>query len=112
MLLSIWHILLNQKSKSFFANQFDQTTFYDQTTIMGNSQHLGNTTTDCLPGKFTGYRAPSKLQRKARQMEYYDEEEDSGTSREGDGNDRTNYCEQTGLLAEAESCDESSSSED
>ena len=32
-LMSVWHIVLNRKKKSFFSDQFD-TTFFDQTTMM------------------------------------------------------------------------------
>mmetsp|Transcript_13102 Transcript_13102/g.15673 ORF Transcript_13102/g.15673 Transcript_13102/m.15673 type:complete len:123 (+) Transcript_13102:684-1052(+) len=43
--LSAWHIVLNQKTKSFFANQFEQSTMYDQTTFLeqddDESRHWG-----------------------------------------------------------------------
>ena len=33
-ILSAWHLALNERSKSFFANQFEQTFYADQTTFI------------------------------------------------------------------------------
>jgi len=121
VLLSAWHFLLNQKSKKFFGDQFEQSTFYDQTTMMEASRHLAKNSKDPSRPPSSSQRpsylvSHNKLQRKARKMDqssYYDEEDPGYSQDEGEERRKRadKYCDENTLLEHSSESDDESSDE-
>ena len=76
--LSAWHIVLNKRQKAFFADQFDESTWIEQTTYLDDTTQ--NQTGSRLQSSYTMSHARGYGRNRHKGQPYYDDEDPEATA--------------------------------